>query len=366
MSMQWEPLLDGSDRAQALEIVCAIAAAVREAPAPDWHGLMGVTGTAMFLAHAEAVEPAEDRGGLELLERALLGELAKGSAGIGLWTGAAGLRFAVSQVATGDGVSELIAYLDHGIHARLAGPALDNYDLYGGLAGVLLAYADDDAGGDLVVSRVVSHLERIDFLHPKSTQLGCAHGIAGVLAALACCHVHGRIDNRLAPMMCSIVESLENVDVIDQRTGWCRGESGIAMAILGAARALRRDDLVDRAISLALAPFERRNGRWPLDAGLCHGASGLAHLCNRMYQATGDGRLGDHARSWLRRTMAMRNHGNGLAGFAMLRYKPEPVWEADPSVLVGAAGIGLALLAGATAIVPSWDRALGADASAIG
>jgi hypothetical protein len=57
----------------------------------------------------------------------------------------------------------------------------------------------------------------------------------------------------------------------------------------------------------------------------------------------------------------MQNPGNGIAGFTMFRSGVEPMWESDASLLVGVAGVGLTLLAGATSIAPSWDRALAAD-----
>jgi lantibiotic modifying enzyme len=267
----------------------------------------------------------------------------------------------VSQLTAGGHSASLLAHLDSAIQEGLTRPELDGYDLYEGLAGVLLAYADDDIRGDRVLARVLDCLEQVDLIHPKRHEFGCAHGVAGVLGALACCHVHGRTDERAEPLMLAIAGALENSDVSDQRIGWCRGEIGIAIALLSAARALDRDDLADRAIAVALEPFARRGGRWPIDAGLCHGAAGLAHLYNRMYQATGDGRLGEHAHTWLCKTMAMQTPGNGIAGFTMFRPRRDPEWEADPSLLVGASGVGLVMLAGATSVTPSWDRVLGVN-----
>jgi hypothetical protein len=104
---------------------------------------------------------------------------------------------------------------------------------------------------------------------------------------------------------------------------------------------------------MALAPHARLAARWPVAPGLCHGAAGIGHLYNRMYQATGDGRLAAHARTWLRNAMVMHRE-QGASPPAL-----------DPSLLSGSAGVGLALLAGATSTVPSWDRALGAELSVL-
>ena len=54
---------------------------------------------------------------------------------------------------------------------------------------------------------------------------------------------------------------------------------------------------------------------------------------------------------WFRRTLAFRRPGRGIAGFTAHD-------GADRSLLTGAAGIGLALLAASTAVEPAWDRIL--------
>jgi hypothetical protein len=97
-----------------------------------------------------------------------------------------------------------------------------------------------------------------------------------------------------------------------------------------------------------------------VDAGLCHGAAGLGHLFNRMYQATGESWLAEAARSWFARALAMRRPGQGIGGYAAWLPGDDGAltWVADPSLLTGAAGIALALLAATTAVEPAWDRML--------
>jgi len=354
-------LLHGTDRDRALEIVAALAVAIAANDEHSgWRGLMGKTGISVFLAAVQGAGLGDELGALAKLERGLA-EFVDGDASLGLWNGAAGIRWVISQLVTGDEAAVFLTYLDRGIERRLTSPDLEDYDLYSGLAGVLLSYADDASRGDRVLSLVLDRFERIELFSARRSGLGCAHGIAGVLGALACCRLHGRADARAEPLMLAIVAALQDADVSDQRIGWCRGDIGIAIALLGAAQSLADDGLANRAVAVALAPFARGNGRWPVDAGLCHGAAGLAHLYNRMYQATGDGQLGDHALTWLRKTMTMHVSGTGIAGFSMRRSGYEPSWVADTSLLIGASGVGLALLAGATPIQPSWDRLLGAD-----
>ena len=96
------------------------------------------------------------------------------------------------------------------------------------------------------------------------------------------------------------------------------------------------------------------------DACLCHGAAGLAHLFNRMYQATGDDVLRQAALQWYRHVLAQRRPGAGVGGFLGWGGASAggPAWSPDPTLLTGAAGIGLALLAAACTDEPRWDEFL--------
>jgi len=94
-----------------------------------------------------------------------------------------------------------------------------------------------------------------------------------------------------------------------------------------------------------------------VDAGLCHGTSGMAHLLNRCYQASGDEQLRDAAIVWFRRTLARRELGKGVGGFLS---PPENAgagpWREAHDLLEGAVGIGLTLLGACTDSEPRWDR----------
>ncbi len=53
-----------------------------------------------------------------------------------------------------------------------------------------------------------------------------------------------------------------------------------------------------------------------VDAGLCHGAAGVAHLFARLHLAPGSAALADAARGWLRRALDLRSPDRGPGGFA--------------------------------------------------
>jgi hypothetical protein len=144
------------------------------------------------------------------------------------------------------------------------------------------------------------------------------------------------------------------------RLAWCYGDPGVA-ALLGAARCAAEPAWECEALAIARRAAQRppeQSG--VVDAGLYHGAAGLGHLFNRLFQATGEPWLAEAARSWFARTLAMRWPGRGIGGYAARQLGSDgvPTWVADPGLLTGAAGIALALLAALTAVEPAWDRML--------
>jgi hypothetical protein len=206
--------------------------------------------------------------------------------------------------------------------------------------------------------------------------LGLAHGVPGVIGLLGQACTTGIAGTRDRSLLEGAVAWLlaqrgpggfaawvEPGRVGDgpARLAWCYGDPGVAAALLGAARCVREPTWESEALAIArraaARPPEHAGVR---DAGLCHGAAGLGHLFNRLYQATGEQCLGDAARFWLTRTLQMRKPGRGVGGFEA--WQPgeagDLTWVAEPGLLTGAAGIALALLSATTPIEPAWDRVL--------
>jgi hypothetical protein len=135
----------------------------------------------------------------------------------------------------------------------------------------------------------------------------------------------------------------------------------VAATLLLAARAVGEPDWEAQAIAIARRAAARpAEESGVVDAGLCHGAAGLAHIFNRFYQATAEPIFKEAALSWFGRALAYRRPGAGVGGFGAVRPGPgdERVWSPEPGFLEGAAGVGLALLGAATPIEPAWDRIL--------
>jgi hypothetical protein len=201
--------------------------------------------------------------------------------------------------------------------------------------------------------------------------------MAGVIAFLsAASHLDRTWRRRIAPLIERHVEELmrhrlppnEATCALPSEIGggpcriaWCVGDTSIAAALLGAGTQFNREDWCSTAGELALAATARSLAfSGVVDAGLCHGAAGLGHLFNRLFQATGEERFAASAREWFRYALDMPAHANSVAGFSTWNHSDALGWHwyADRGFLTGAAGIGLALMAAVGSPEPRWDRVI--------
>lgn len=134
------------------------------------------------------------------------------------------------------------------------------------------------------------------------------------------------------------------------RLAWCYNDLGIAAVMLHVALRTQCEEyhtfatnLVNHCLSVA---GELRSP----DAGLCHGATGVAHIMTRIYQSEGNQRCSDAAINYYERALRMRKPGRGIGGYSRAADGD------DVSFLSGAVGIALALLSAVAPIEPRWDR----------
>jgi lantibiotic biosynthesis protein len=375
----------------------------------------GDAGRALFFAyldfHREAAGsadagPAQDDSAaqaLDLLDRAV-DALAVAPPRAGLFAGLPGIGWAAEHLRgrlfaqdadAGDALDE--AVLDWLSRFRWEG----GHDLLGGLAG-LGVYALERLpqpaarrAVEAVVERLAGSAERgpagAAWLTPPERlpparrrdrpqgcyDLGAAHGAAGVIAFLggACragvgaarplldeavrrllaCRLPDRGEGRFPSFLAPGVEARGS------RLAWCYGDLGIAAALAVAGEGAGRPDWRSLAFEIAGGAAGRTlDSSRVVDAGLCHGAAGVAHLFNRLHQASGEASLGEAARRWLARALALRAPGSGAGGFRTWETDTAGggAWYDDPGFLTGAAGTGLALLAALSPVEPAWDRAL--------
>jgi lantibiotic modifying enzyme len=409
-SSPWRPLLAPEAGERVLQVVGEIAAGLRSriaaAPlgSPSLAG--GDSGVALFFAYLDQARPGEgfDDLAMTLLERTiqataespLLPSLYSGFSGAA-WTleHLAGRLYEEDEGSEDAGEEVAAAMVEH---VGLT-PWQGHYDLISGLVGfgVFALERLPRPGGEECLRGVVARLTELaehgpqgatwlttpsmmpdldgETLPGKSYNLGVAHGVPGVIALLGLAQqagvecrplLDGAVEWLLAQKLPPGSESLFGYNVTPgavsgpSRLAWCYGDLGIAASLMVAARAVGQRAWEAAALEIAHRTAERSfKEASVVDAGVCHGAAGVAHLFNRLHQATGDPGLAEAARRWIDEILALRR-GEGIGGFQA--WAPdenrELGWRAEPGFLTGASGIGLALLAAATPIEPEWDRVL--------
>jgi len=328
--------------------------------------------------------------------------------GPGLYGGAARVAFAVGHLSAGEDADTACEMIERSLLRFLSQPT-ESYDLISGLVGIAVPVLQRIADGnpspssEPLAMAILDHLERMarpvpgGFLWhtPPSqlpawqrelapegyTNLGLAHGIPGIVAILARYVTAGVATVRARSLLDGGVGYLRSVagpkfgsrypawlpnarPESTTRVAWCYGDLGVSVAMMAAATATGRADLRAHALDLAHGMAARAvESSDVIDVGLCHGAAGVAHLFNRLSQATGDAELTRAADAWFARTMELR--------------RPEPVggwprgvpsdgalrWEPAVDLLTGATGVALALHAAISPIEPGWDQLLLADLS---
>jgi hypothetical protein len=275
----------------------------------------------------------------------------------------------------------------------------DDYDLISGLVGYGVYFLERLAGDPSAqgaragLASVVRHLEMSSIEDDSGVRwwtppehilegdrkryphgyanCGLAHGVAGAIALLA--RIGELNDSELAARAATLARKSarwlwarqlppnpvnrfpafvgRGLVPSPTRTGWCYGDLGVAIA-------LWRDDPV-AAHALGLEVTRRSHAdTGVVDACLCHGAAGNAHLFARMFHASGDSTFRDAACEWWSRGLAMRRADAGGAGFVNLEHGE---WVASPSLLTGGIGIGLSFMAAVHGADPGWDRLLLCD-----
>lgn len=417
----WRPLLDGDLAARANEAAQAIADDLHDPPsASDQVDLSrlrrdidetclarGRAGLAMFYGFKSLQEDSDDdrTAAIGHLDEAF-DRVASLHMSTSLFVGFSGVAWAAQLLedellrSGGDPNEDideaLVGFVD-------AAPVNNDYDLISGLVGVGV-YCLERIGRpaaaktlELIVARLEDTAQTTPQgaawftspeMMPAATReefadgfynVGVAHGIAGIVAFLGRVLAAGVALRTTRALLAGAAEWLLAQRIPDDprsvfpavvvagrppepsRTAWCYGDPGVAVALLIAAGAADEARWGREAVQLA-----RTVARRPVelcgvnDAGLCHGAAGIAHVLNRISVATRDEEVAHAARSWFEQTLDMRRPGTGVGGYQTWRAGrgQDSGWIDHPGLLAGAAGIGLALLGATGSVEPSWDRCL--------
>jgi hypothetical protein len=419
----WKPVLEGqlaNDAAQAVRDVAVSVAATPEAVDPADRTLFWAYATILVdepFAHAAYDAALDD----------VIATLRAGVPTPALYDGGlAGIGFTLSHVLDG-GAEDVLEVIDEALIGVLAVDHWDgSLDLAQGVVGLGVYFLErlhNNPQASLPrdgLARVVHHLEHAAHRSDRGTtwlttlevmpesyrarypegfhDCGVAHGVPGMIGFLAraartaddpqaatlCVdatqwlarqrrspNATGRFPAMVPPLSADDyrrfsrlgtdpgIRLSQNRDA--SRAAWCYGDPGIAAATWSACPDLARETALECAIRDAATTGVR-------DSGLCHGASGLAHLSNRFYQATGDEAHALAARTWFARALEMKRELPDAGGFTSWRGV-----DADgndtlvPSLglLEGAIGVALSLCAAISPTAPNWDRLLLCDCEAV-
>ena len=405
----WSPLLTGEDARAAWAAIEAIAEDLavwpkEVEPHPTLGG--GTAGLALFFAYlAEATD--EDRYAdlaIGYLED-MMSEWESRAPFLSFYSGMTGSGFVLEHLRgrlfDDDEPSEAVAEL---VEVVLDRPSWrGEYDLINGLVGFGVYGLEmwPRPAGRRCLELVLQHLEAraeetddgVTWFTPRELvpkhqwtefpdgyyNLGLAHGVPAVVALLGALRVRGIEPARVRPLLDGTVRWLlrqrtdceagawfphataPGVSSRRSRLAWCYGDPGVAAALLNGARAAGEAGWQGTARDLARSCARRSlDGAGVSDAGLCHGSGGLALLFGRFFQAWGDEICAEAAVTWYRHALRIRQPGEGIGGYlSFVGVGPEETrWRPTLGFLEGAAGVGLALLAGVSPVEPAWDRVM--------
>ena len=406
-------------RAVALEVASRLAAREHVPLERSVSGLGSADASiALVCGELDRLLPdsAWDRAGHDHLSRAARAAERDG-APLGLFDGVAGLGFAAQRLAAGrtrygtsltaidDAIAGGIA-ASRAMLARTNGLPVRAWDVISGITGIgayLLgrcATPGPRAALEEALAALVDLMRETDgtprwatppeHLHNDmragapdgNLNCGVAHGAPGSLALMSLAlaegvEVDGQVDairriaawvarqrrpGRLGPEWPAALPLGETSHADRQpptRPGWCYGNAGVARTLWLAGNALDEPKLARLAECALRAGLDLQRSEQPLHgATLCHGTAGLAQVTLRMAADSSAEDLSREARL-LCVELVERFDPEAPFGYrAERRLRDLRGAELDATLLDGAAGPALVLLAAATETDPGWDRAL--------
>jgi len=280
-----------------------------------------------------------------------------------LYAGFTGIALAVQHVSTllGTSADDAGNEIDLALEIYLTqSPWNHDYDLIHGLVGVGV-YCLERANPatmkclELIVERLselaepsgdgLCWLTRPDLLrgwqrekYPQGHyDLGLAHGLPGIIALLGKIHAAGVSREKTGRLLGGAVQWLLRQRLPQRaqssfsafhipgrqsegcRLAWCYGDAGLAAALFLAARCVGEESWEQEALAIARGAAARdTKACGVVDACFCHGSSGLAHIFNRLYQASNDEALSEASRYWIERTLRFSKPGDGPAGYPFM------------------------------------------------
>ena len=203
--------------------------------------------------------------------------------------------------------------------------------------------------------------------------LGLAHGNAGVLGLLIKFY-----ESNIFPEKCrSLIQMLSNYfqqqvrqidnisslpshagDKTSSLLGWCYGDLSSSLLFIKAGKQLELVELYQLGESIALKTLNRNKENENSDkASLCHGYSGIALIYMRLYQETNKKEFLVSCHYWATQLIQINEAEKNLKKL-MPRHKESSEYFDGSGLLIGYAGIGLAILSIIHPTASGWDEFL--------
>lgn len=405
MKQKWECIVEGELKNRLEDKIREISGLLQDqSQLPGYPGLLaGKVGIAIFFfyaAHWANNDTLAERG-IELIEE-IFDQINAGYDDYRLSTGLAGIGWAVEslnrsgyiQVDSSDILNGIDGFLGRTMIQEMVNGRFDYlhhatgnclYLLYRldrqGVAADLGKYLEAFEGAALREDDGSLKWESV-IIKEKGTRginLGLAHGMPGLYSMLGKMMEKGIEPEKTLKLIEGTVKfllkqrldrnrSLSNFPYsiangeapIASRLAWCFGDLGIGISLWLTGRRINRPEWQSLALDIMLDSTRRRDLKENrlVDAGLCHGTAGVAHIYNRMYQYSGLPEFRNAANYWFNQTLSMATHHDGLAGYKAFRTDNLGGYAPEVGFLEGIAGIALAMIAATSPIEPMWDECL--------
>lgn len=252
-----------------------------------------------------------------------------------------------------------------------------NYDfLHGGLGiAWYFLYKPEPNKYLFFFQEVVSNLERILYQEIKilnfaeesdpeeRINISVSHGISSILKFCLQCFKNNLIPDRSKKICLDIIDfilSHKNADTSgsylptfistgspknSSRLAWCYGDLTIAYFLLQAGTTFNLLAVKNIALEILLYASKRRalEETGVLDAGICHGSSGIAYIFHKLFILTDHIQFKDASDYWIDRTYSYaRPYQSQLVQFPQYNTKTEEEM-ANHSFLEGTCGVGVVL-----------------------
>jgi lantibiotic biosynthesis protein len=143
---------------------------------------------------------------------------------------------------------------------------------------------------------------------------------------------------------------------------WCYSDLGISMMFYNLWNITGDDQFKSRADKISKSCAKIRGDQIvSMCSGLCHGASGIAHMFNKVYQITKEEYFKDIALYWydlLFNDFLVRNQNGSIQAINFEKKANRRIISNDYGFLEGLSGIGLSIHTALLGEYPYWDKLL--------